>query len=405
MSMETVATAQSERINAIQAALRDAGIDGWLFYDFRRSDPIAYRVLRLETGGLATRRWFYYVPAEGEPVRIVHRIEPHVLALLPGRSRAYAEWESLRQALTAALPKKVRIAMQYSPFNAIPYISRVDAGTVELVRSLGVDVVSSADLVQVFEAVWSDQQWIDHQEAAAGLRATVDAAFAFAADCIRAGKPATECSLQAYVLEEFASRGLVTDAPPILAVNDHSADPHFETRRAHDRRMGQGDFLLLDLWARPNRPGSVYADYTWTAFGGAQVPHRLAEVFNVVRRGRDAALSFLEETLADGRDIHGWEVDAVCRREISGLGYGEYFIHRTGHSIGEEDHGNGANIDNYETHDDRQLIPRTCFSIEPGVYLPNEFGVRSEVNVFIDANARMHVTGGLPQTEIVALLA
>jgi Xaa-Pro aminopeptidase len=393
----------AKRIADIQRALQKERIGGWLFYDFRHSDPIAYRVLGLSAGGIATRRWFYFVPAEGEPVRLVHQIERAKLDALPGRSIEYAGWEALMAGLRGALRGVKSVAMQYSPMNAIPYLSRVDAGTVEAVRSCGVEVVSSANLVQRFEAVWSPQQWSDHQEAANALRTIVDGAFAAAAEAIRNKTPLTECGLQSWVLAQMEKNGLITDHPPIVAVNAHSADPHFVPSRADDAPINAGDFLLLDLWAKPNRPGSVYADYTWTAFAGRNVPQRYREVFEVVRRGRDAAVQFLEEALADNRDVHGWEVDAMCRREIEGAGYGAYFIHRTGHSIGEEDHGNGANIDNFETHDDRLLIPQTCFSIEPGIYLPREFGVRSEINVYIDEQNRPIVTGLPVQTEIVPL--
>ncbi len=393
-----------QRVTDIQRALADNKIDGWLFYDFRRSDPIAYRVLGLPEGGIATRRWFYFIPAAGEPVRIVHKIEVAKLDSLPGISKPYAGWEELDVALRKTLTRGSTIAMQYSPLNSIPYISRVDAGTIEQVRSLGVDIVSSADLVQRFEAVWSESQWLDHQEAAKGLIEIVNETFAHAAAGIRSGKPETECGLQAYVMSRMAARNLITDHPPIVAVNAHSADPHYAPVAGTDLPVREGDFLLLDLWAKPDRPGSVYADYTWTAYAGREVPHRYRDVFNVVRGGRDAAVAFLREAFADGRDVHGWEVDSVCRREIAASGYGEFFVHRTGHSIGEEDHGNGANIDNLETRDDRVLIPRTCFSIEPGVYLPGEFGVRSEINVYIDAAGDIHVTGVPIQNEIVALL-
>lgn len=394
-----------QRVLEIQHALGEARIDGWLFYDFRRSDPIAYRVLGLPEGGIATRRWFYYIPATGAPVRIVHKIEAGKLDSLPGISQPYAGWETLDAALRKALPKGGTIAMQYSPLNSIPYISRVDAGTIEQVRSMGVNLVSSADLVQRFEAVWSDSQWLDHQEAAAGLIEIVNETFALAAQAIRDGTPETECSLQSFVMSRMTARNLGTDHAPIVAVNAHSADPHYAPSPETDLPVGKGDFLLLDLWAKPDRPGAVYADYTWTAFAGREVPAKYREIFDVVKNGRDAAVAFLREVFADGREVHGWEVDSVCRREIAASGYGEYFVHRTGHSIGEEDHGNGANIDNLETRDDRVLIPRTCFSIEPGVYLPGKFGVRSEINVYIDAAGQIHVTGTPIQNEIVPLLA
>jgi Xaa-Pro aminopeptidase len=394
-----------ERVREIQKALGVNKIDGWLFYDFRHSDPIAYRILGLPEAGIATRRWFYYIPAHGEPTRIVHKIESAKLDSLPGISKPYAGWEALDAALRTALRGGGTIAMQYSPMNSIPYISRVDGGTLEQVRSMGVQIVSSADLVQQFEAVWTGQQWRDHQEAAEGLIEIVKETFAHAAKAILGGKPESECGLQRFVLERMAARNLVTDHPPIVAVNAHSADPHYAPDPKTDIPLREGDFLLLDLWAKPNRPGSVYADFTWTAFAGKEVPRKHRDIFNVVVGGRDAAIAFLEEVFADGREVHGWEVDSVCRREIAASGYGDFFVHRTGHSIGEDDHGNGANIDGLETRDDRVLIPGTCFSIEPGVYLPGEFGVRSEVNVYIAPDGVVHVTGSPIQREVVALLA
>lgn len=393
-----------QRVLEIQRALADSKIGGWLFYDFRGSDPIAYRVLGLAAGAVATRRWFYFIPAHGEPVRIVHKVEAGMLDCLPGTRQLYTGWENLDTALRKALTAGTSIAMQYSPLNAIPCVSRVDAGTLEQVRGLGVEVVSSADLVQRFDAVWTDGQWLEHREAAKGLHEIVTATFARAARAIRNGQPETECSLQSFVRDQMAARNLVADHPPIVAFNAHSADPHYACAPGTDLPLREGDLLLLNVWARTDRPHSVYADVTWTAVAGREVPPRYADVFKVVKNGRDTAVAFLREAFADRRDVHGWEVDSVCRREIAASGYGEYFVHRTGHSIGEEVHGAGANIDDLETRDDRILIPRTGFSIGPGVYLPLEFGIRSEINVFIDPDGEVHVTGGPIQNEMVALL-
>jgi Xaa-Pro aminopeptidase len=293
--------------------------------------------------------------------------------------------------------------MQYSPDCGIPYLSRVDAGTIELIRSFGVEVVSSADLVQKFESAWNDDQLAMHDEAACGLYESVSAAFAEIGGRVRSDVATSEYEIQQFILGCFADRGLITRDPPIVAVNANSAMPHYEPTHDHHSPIGEGDFVLIDLWAKLNRPNSVYADITWTGFVGSEAPEAISRVFNVVRDARDAATQFVKESFASGRTIYGWEVDDACRKVVIENGFGDYFIHRTGHNIHTEVHGNGANIDNLETRDGRALIPRTCFSIEPGIYLEGRFGVRSEIDVYVgDREAR--VTGGAPQTEIVTVL-
>lgn len=396
-------------IERIQQALKDADLDGWLFYSFRDSDPIAANILGLGgEGHMATRRWFYLVPRTGEPIKLNHSIERGVLDSLPGRKLIYLPWQQLHEHLKTSLlaltdQRKPRVAMQYSPDNAIPYLSRVDGGTIELLRSFGVEVVSSADLVQTFESAWNDEQLAMHEESARGLYASVKEAFAEIGRRISAGEPTTEYDIQQYILERFASRGMISKDPPIVAVNGNSAMPHYEPTREHHSPINKGDFVLIDLWAKLDRPNSVYADITWTSFVGEQVPEEVTKVFNVVRDARDAATAFVKSAFEEGRTIYGWQVDDACREVIQKAGYGDYFIHRTGHSIHTEVHGNGANIDNLETKDSRVLIPRTCFSIEPGIYLEGRFGVRSEIDVYVSEN-EARVTGGDAQREVVAIL-
>jgi Xaa-Pro aminopeptidase len=396
----------NRRVAEIQAALRDiGGLDGWLFYDFRGSDPLAYRVLRLPPLPTlhVTRRWYYWIPAQGPPVKLLHRIEPHTLAALPGDARFYVSWQEQQAALRDILHAAQRIVMQYSPSNAVPYISRVDGGTIELIRSFGVEVTTSADLVQRFEAVWDDRQLASHRDAAEKLRRIVDEAFGHVGSQIAAQRAFTEYDLQQYILSRMKAHGLITATPPIAAVNAHSADPHYGPAPRGSSEIVAGDLVLIDLWAKRPEPGSVYADITWTGYVGETVPRRQRDIFAIVSQARDAALGFVRARVEAGDFPCGWEVDDVCRQVIREAGYAERFVHRTGHSIGEEVHGNGANIDNLETQDGRRLLPRTCFSIEPGIYLPGEFGIRSELDVYV-SDCEALVFGQPVQTEIVRIL-
>jgi Xaa-Pro aminopeptidase len=388
-------------IRAIQSALCDAKLDGWLFYDHHRRDGIAYHVLQINPS-MCTRRWYYLIPASGEPVKLVHRIERWNLDGLPGATEEYSAWREQRDKLKKILAGKVRLAMQYSALNDIPYIGLVDAGTIELVKSFGVEVVSSADLVQSFEARWSAEALAMHLEAGKVVHEGVRLAFSKIRAAVEAGRETSEYEVQRAILQLFEQRGLSTDEAPDVAVNENTANPHYSPNAQNSRPIRKGDFVLLDVWAKMRRPGSVYFDITWTGFVGDAVPAKYTKVFDVVREARDAAIQFAQQALRSGRVIHGYEVDDAARAVIVRHGYGEYFTHRTGHSIGEDVHGNGANMDNFETHDDRRIIPGTCFSVEPGIYLL-EFGVRSEVNVYAEErDAR--VTGEIQQA-VVPILA
>lgn len=383
-------------LSRIKQALAERGLDGWLFYDHHHRDLIAYRVLGLAPTAMATRRWFFLLPSEGEPVKLVHRIEQAQLDSLPGRKLLYSSWQELGGALEQMLRGRRRLAMQYSPNNLIPYIGLVDAGTVEMVRSLGVEVVSSADLVQAFEARWSPEALASHLEAGQAIDEIIRLTFAE----IGRRAPTDEFTMQQFILEKFDAAGLITEEPPIVAVNQNSGNPHYGPRPGASAPIGQGDFVLLDVWARKNRPGTVYYDVTWVGFLGPAPPGRLQEIFEIVREARDTGVRFVTEAVRGGRPVRGWEVDDAVRGFIRAGGYGDFFPHRTGHSIGEAVHGNGANMDNLETRDDREIIPGTCFSIEPGIYLP-EFGVRSEVNMYVDER-EARVTGAI-QREIVRI--
>lgn len=388
-------------LQAIQSDLRAAKLDGWLFYDFRGRDPIALRILNLPAG-MRTRRWFYFIPAKGTPRKLVHKIEAESLAAVPGDTLYYAGQDELRGNLAKILGRARNVAMQYSPKAAIPYVAMVDAGTVELVRSAGVKVVSSADLVQKYEACWSAEQLQSHLEAGVAIDRIVLQAFQVAATNVREKKTFTEYDLQQWILQEFDSAGIVREEGPDVAVGAHASDPHYGPQAGKSAPVREGDLLLLDVWGKKKTPGSVYYDVTWMGFLGAKVPDKYAKVFGIVREARDRAFELIRSNVAAGKPVQGWQVDNAARKVIEKAGYGKYFFHRTGHSIGEAVHGNGANMDGLETRDVRHLIPGTCTSIEPGIYL-KDFGIRSEFNVYVgDREAR--VTGAI-QKEILALLA
>jgi Xaa-Pro dipeptidase len=387
-------------LNAIQAALREQQLDGWLFYDHHHRDPIAYRVLKIAPA-MCTRRWYYLIPTVGEPTKLVHRIEKYNLDGLRGSTHEYSSWAEQRDKLKAILAGKKSVAMQYSALNDIPYVGLVDAGTVELVKSFGVEVLSSADLVQLFEARWSPQALASHLEAGRVVHAAVRGSFAMIRKAIAKGKTIIEYDVQQEIARLLNAEGVEADEPPVVAVNANSSNPHYSPTPASSQPIHQGDFVLLDVWGKCRRPGSVYFDITWTAFVGDTVPDRYTEIFNVVREARDAAVNLVKEAARKNETIYGYSVDDAARGVITGHGYGEYFVHRTGHSIGEDVHGNGANMDNFETRDNRKIIPRTCFSVEPGIYLP-EFGVRSEVDVYVE-EGEARITGEMQQAVVPIL--
>ena len=388
-------------INAIQKALSEQKLDGWLFYDILHRDAIAYRVLGLDHV-LAKRRWFYMIPAKGTPRKLVHRIEASTLDSLPGEKMVYAAAEELEKNLKKLVGRAKKVAMQYSPKNQIPYISLVDAGTVELIRAQKCTVVSSADLVQQFEAAWTPPQLESHRAAGRAIDRITQAAFAEAARRVRSGAAFSEYDLQQWIMGQFRASGVTCDSPPIVAVGPHAGDPHYEPQEHGSAQVREGDLLLLDIWGKTLAPHSVYYDITWTGYLGAKAPEKYAKIFRIVRDARDAAVAFVRKGVKAGRAIEGWQVDRAAREVIRKAGFAKYFVHRTGHNIGQEVHGTGANMDGLETRDVRRIIPRTCFSIEPGIYLP-EFGVRSEVNVYVEEGSA-EVTGAV-QTELPALLA
>ena len=386
-------------LSAIQQALRERNIDAWLFCDHHRRDPIAYRVLGLPRNVMATRRWFYLIPAHGEPEKLVHKIEAGHLDSLPGRKHQYSAWQELFEGVKGMVASHRDIAMQYSPNNIVFYVSLVDAGTVELVRGLGKNVVSSADLVAQFEATWSEEQIKTHFAARDAIDAITATAFQEIGRRVRNGG-ITEYGILQWIMEAFKRENLVTDDPPIVAVNANSGNPHYEPHAEGSSAVREGDFVLLDIWAKKDVPDAVYYDITWTGFVGKAPSPRMREIFEIVRDARDAGVKTVQDALRSGRRIAGWEVDRAVRGHIQKAGYGAYFIHRTGHSIGTEVHANGANMDDLEIHDERQILPNSCFSIEPGIYLP-EFGVRSEVNVLVRPQSA-EVTGRI-QKEIVVI--
>jgi Xaa-Pro dipeptidase len=368
-------------IRAVQEALRADGLGGWLLYDFRGSNPLAQRLAGLDgSGHMATRRWFYLIPADGEPRGLVHKIERRTLAHLPGTTTQYAGRTELESGLAALLAGRGRVAMEYSPKCAIPYVSRVDAGTVELVRAQGVEVVTSADLIQQFEAMWTAEGFRSHHEAAARLYRVKDRAFAAITERLRDGRPTTEFDIQSMMMDWFEEEGLVTDAAPIVAAQENAGDPHYQPTAAASRPITPGNVVLLDLWGKLPSAGSVFADISWMGYTGPVVPAPVTAAFAAARDARDAAVTLIESAAAAGRPIRGWEADRAARTVIESAGFAGAILHRTGHSLGEEIHGNGAHLDDYETRDERRLMPGTGFTIEPGLYF-DDFGVRTEINV------------------------
>jgi Xaa-Pro aminopeptidase len=391
-------------LHAIQSALRDAGIDGWLFYDFHDRDAIAARILKMDSNRFASRRWFYFIPAEGEPQKLVHRIEPWRCDHLPGDKHVYLPWTQLQEMLRSMLGDAKTIAMQYSPMNNIPYVSIVDAGTIELIRSFGVEVVSSGDLVGQFEAHLSMQDWESHKVAGEIMQMVKDETFKEVGRRIKAGEHPREVEIQHFMHNLMRENGMTWEDGPIVAINEHAADPHFEPTEENSFAMKEGDLLLIDLWAKKDEPGGIYYDITWMGFIGTEVPERIEKIFAVARDARNTGLKMVQDRYAAGEEVAGWEVDDAVRKVIVDAGYGEYFVHRTGHNIGLEVHGNGGHIDNLETKDERRILPGTCFSIEPGIYMEHEkLGFRTEIDVFVTDEGAVEVTGAI-QDKVVPIL-
>jgi Xaa-Pro dipeptidase len=388
------------KLNDIQAALRERNIEGWLFYDHHHRDPIAYRVLGLPETMMVTRRWFYLIPAKGEPSKLVHRVEIGHLDSLPGDKREYSSWEELESNLGEMLRDYKTVAMQYSPRNMVPYIGLVDAGTIEVVRSFGVEPVTSANLVAQFEATWSDEQIRTHFEARDAIDAITAEAFKEIGRRVRNGGT-HEFAMMQWIMEAFERENLDTGGDmPIVGVNANSGNPHYEASAGRSAPIREGDFVLLDIWGKKKKPDAVFYDITWTGHVGDSPSDKQREVFRIVTGARDAAVKKVQDAISAGRKLAGWEVDAASRGFIESAGYGRYFVHRTGHSIGTNVHANGANMDNLETKDEREIMPNSCFSVEPGIYLP-EFGVRSEVDVLVRPGSA-EVTGKI-QREIVII--
>jgi Xaa-Pro dipeptidase len=386
-------------LSAIQAALRERNIDAWLFYDHHHRDPIAYRVLGLPPGQMVTRRWFYLIPADGEPLKLVHKIEPGHLDTLPGSKHQYSGWQELFDQIKVILANYRDIAMQYSPNNLVFTVSLVDGGTIDLVRGLGKNVVSSCDLVALFEATLTDEQIKSHFAARDAIDAITATAFQEIGRRVRNGGT-NEHEIQQWILEAFRRENLVADDFPVVAVNANSGNPHYSPGPANSKPIREGDFVLLDIWAKKDTPEAVYYDITWTGFVGKSPSDRMLEIFNVVRQARDVGVKTVQSGVSGGKRMAGWEVDRAVRNYIKSAGFEQHFIHRTGHSIATDVHANGANMDDLEIHDERRILPNSLFSIEPGIYLP-EFGVRLEVNMLVRPQGA-EVTGTI-QNEIVVI--
>jgi Xaa-Pro aminopeptidase len=382
-------------LEAIQAALREQSLDGWLFYDHHHRDPIAYRILGLSDSLHVSRRWYYLIPAQGEPRKLTHRVESGKLASLPGTGHVYSSWQELENGLRTMLEPYKTLAMQYSPRNAIMYVSMVDAGTVEVLREMGKTIVSSADLVSRFEAVLTAEQIASHYQAQKSIDEIVSEVWKY----IAAGSR-SEYQVMVWLREAMRRAGIADGYGPNVSVNENSSDSHYEPTAASSRQIKQGDFLLIDIWGRLDRPESCFYDITWTGVVGREPTDRERQVFSLVAQARDAAIKTVQDAFTAGRPIAGWEADDAARAVIRAAGFADYFTHRTGHSISYETHGNGANLDNLETHDERLILTHTCFSVEPGIYLP-EFGVRSEINMLTEPG-RATVTGPI-QTELVRI--
>lgn len=390
-------------LDKIQEIINKMNLDGWLLYDFRGSNDVALDILDIPRESHLTRRFYYYIPKSGTPSKIVNAIEAYHLDHLPGLKLKYSNHTSLSNHLSETLKNAKRIAMEYSPLNAIPYVSKIDAGTLEQIKSYGVEVVTSGDLISLFAAVWDEAQYLDNIPVANAMTDIVKDAFNLIKNKILTTGVTNEYEIQKFINDEFDKRGYITEPPIIVGVNENSGNPHYGPSEEEFKEIKKGDFVLIDLWAKSKLPNAVYADITWTGFVGETVPEKYVKIFNIVAEARDTAFNLVESRFKEGKEIRGYEVDDAARNVITKAGYGEYYFHRTGHSITTDIHGSGAHMDNYETRDERLLLPSTSFSIEPGIYLP-EFGVRSEIDVFIKPNGEVIATGGARQKEIVPIL-
>lgn len=392
------------RIQNVQKQLQKEKIDGWLLYDFHGNNPLAKNFLNVDPDLMVTRRFFYWIPAKGEPVKILHAIEQQILIELPGKTEIYLKWQELEAHLKSVLNGAKIVAMEYSPKNAIPYLSKVDAGTIDLVRSFQIEVVSSASLLQSYTCVLDDEQLLSHLEATSFLDKMVGDAWGLIAKSLRQGTKINEHQVRMFIVDQMKASGFMAEVLPICAVNAHSADPHFEPKKEGSSEIKRGDFILIDLWCKKKHPRAVYGDITRVAVADSAPTPKQNEVFTLVRTAQIAATDFIVNKYAKGESIKGFEVDLVCRKIIEEKGYGKYFTHRTGHNIYTDLHGPGAHIDSLETQDLRELIPHTCFSIEPGIYLPGEFGVRLEYDIYLGDNGKAQVTGGT-EDQLLCLLA
>jgi Xaa-Pro dipeptidase len=389
-------------IEKAQQTLSGEHCDGWLLYDFRRNNELACDFLNISSKALLTRRFFYWIPSKGSPVKIVHGIESGILDHLPGKKVLYRTWQELEKAIQTVLQGHSIVAMEYSPRNALPYISKVDAGTVEMVRDFGVKVISSAGLLQQFSGIWDESKFKLHLEAADVLSLIASEVWSLISKSLLEEQTLTEFDVQQFMLGQFAKYDCISDDPPICAINANSANPHYVPPAKDSAVIRRGDFILIDLWCKKKFCNAVYADITRVAVAASKPTSEQKQVFEIVRLAQKTATDFIIERFSHNKAVRGWEVDQVCRDVISSSEYADYFIHRTGHNIDSKDHGNGAHIDNYETHDDRLLLPSTCFSIEPGIYLSGRFGIRLEYDIFIHPSGKIQVTGG-EQNEIMCL--
>jgi Xaa-Pro dipeptidase len=391
-------------LQKVQDILTKMNFDAWLFYDFRGSNDLAHQILNISPHAHLTRRLFYFVPKEGNPIKILNGIEAFHLDHLPGGKLIYSSHKSLHDHLNKVLSNVKVIAMEYSPMNSIPYVSKVDAGTIEYLKTFGVEIKCSGDLISMFGARWTEDQFEENKIAAKALYDIVNLSFNFIKKEIKSGNVLNEYLVQKFILDEFIKRNMVTDSDPIVAVNENSANPHYAPDKDIHKEIKPGDFILIDLWAKMNTQEATFADITWTGFVGEHVPEKYVSIFNIVAAARDAAYNLIELRFSDHKNIRGFEVDDAARKIISDAGYSDYFIHRTGHSITTEVHGGGAHMDNFETKDERLILPSTSFSIEPGIYLSGDFGVRSEIDVYITSSGKVISTGGERQKEIVPIL-